>query len=89
MLTSNVCDWVVVKFNEIPKASFAIFHKEVETNFSTYKNYACKISIAIMNGSRKNDLRLLEVFPILHLRWLTLVWRIARFQKNFILSQKN
>ena len=63
----------------IPNSEFPVLSPAVENDWSTDQNYAYRITMAIINGSLTDDLRLLEVGPVVHYRWLTLACRILRF----------
>ena len=76
---STVSDWPVVNFTPIINSEFPVLSSAEENDLSTDQNYAYRIAIAIINGSINDDLRLLEVGPVVHSRWLTLACRILRF----------
>ena len=67
------------QFSNYPKFGIPSSFPAVENDLSTDKNYAYRIAMAIINGSLTDDLRLLEVGPVVHSRWLTLACRILRF----------
>jgi hypothetical protein len=84
-----------VKFKAISNENFPVLSTEVVDDLSTDQHYAYRISFAIMNGHLEDDLRLLEVGPIVHSRWLTLACRILRYYvsqkrptKNLIILSK-
>ena len=78
-LTSTVSDWPVAEFTPIPCNDFPRLSSEVEQDLSTDQLYAYKLAVAVQQGVVDDDLRLLEVGPGVHSRWLTLACRILRF----------
>ena len=70
-LDGCVSEWLVVKFKNIPNVHFS-------DELSSDQHDAYRICMAVIVGSVDEDLQFLEVKPIVHSQWLTLVCRILR-----------
>ena len=78
-LSGDVSSWPVVEFKQISNSHFPELPQSVVDDLSTDQHYAYRICLAIILGTIDNDLRYLQVGPIVHSRWLTLGCRILRY----------
>ena len=70
-LVGNVSTWPVDSFCPIENNNFKTLPIEIVDDLSTYQKYAYRIAQAVIKGNVNRDLKLLEVGPIVHSRWLT------------------
>ena len=77
-LDSNSSQWPVITFKPILNPYFPTLPNEVLEELSTDQYYGYRICWAVICGEVDEDLKLLEIGPIVHSRWLTLACRILR-----------
>ena len=77
-LDSNSSQWPVITFKPILNSYFPTLPNEVLEELSTDQYYGYRICWAVICGEVDEDLKLLEIGPIVHSRWLTLACRILR-----------
>ena len=77
-LDSNVSQWPVVAFKSILNPHFPMLPNNVLEDLSTDQYYGYKIWSSVICGDVDDDLRLHDIGPLVHSRWLTLACRILR-----------
>ena len=77
-LDSNVSKWPVVAFKSIPNPHFPMLPNDVLEDLSTDQYNGYKIWWSVICGEVDDDLRLHDIGPLVHSRWLTLADRIPR-----------
>ena len=84
-LSDRVSAWGVAKFKTLRNPSFPFLSNAVIDNLSTDQFYAYRICWSVISGDVDEYLKLLEVGPLYHARWLTLACRILRL---YVLKKK-
>ena len=77
MIGGIVSNWDVKDFQPIVFESYFVFSDEALCDVCNYQYYACQICWSIILGALDPDLRLPEVGPLCHSRWLTLDSRLS------------
>ena len=77
-LDSIVSQWPVVAFKSISNPHFPMLPNDVLEDLSTDQYYGYKICWSVICGEVDDDLRLHDIGPLVHSRWLTLARRILR-----------
>ena len=76
----------MVKFKLIPYESFVILENVIIDMLSIDKYYAYRICLSVITGDLEEDLVLLDVGPLNHSRWLTLVCFMFQLQTTTIVK---
>ena len=77
-LSGVITDWPITQFKSIPNPYFPEVPPQVLDDLSRDQYYSYRICKAVMAASVESDLQYLEIGAIVHLRWLTLGYRILR-----------
>ena len=75
----KVSTWPVKNFEPIENAKFPKLPDDIVNDLSSDQYYGYRICLAVMSGYLDPDLQKLQIGPIVHSRWLTLVCHILRF----------
>ena len=75
-LDSRISQWTVVAFKSIPNPHFLMLPNDVFEDLSTDHYYRYKICFSVICGEVDEDMRLLEIEPVVHSRWVALACRV-------------
>ena len=75
-LKGCVSEWGIAEFVAISSPDLPILSEDLVDSLSSDQYYAYKMCTDITKGNVEADLALLEIGPVVHLRWLTLASRI-------------
>ena len=78
-LNGKVSTWPGKNFEPIENANFLKLPDDIVDDLSSDPYYGYRICLAVMSGYLDPDLQKLQIGPIVHSRWLTLVCHILRF----------